>query len=144
MYEFRGYDEKTERWIHGKGLFQSKHSSIICDASGKHITVKSETVGKKYILRDSTNTPIYQGDIIRYSFIDHGNTYSRYYRIVEDELSVWAEELWRDYDLDCETMEVTRLHNIKYSGEHVGIDYFNTYKPTVVVGNIWQNPELLK
>lgn len=144
MYEFRGYNEKTESWIHGNGLIQTKNASVICDTLGKRIIVKPETVGKRYTLRDSARTPVYQGDIIRYSFVDHGNTYSRYYRIVENELSVWAEELWRDYNLDCETMEVTRLHNVRYSGEQVSIDYFNTYKPTIVVGNVWQNPELLK
>lgn len=142
MYRFRGYNEDLKKWIYGAGLKQtSKNAYVYTDS--KWVEVLPETVGKRYVLQDSVSTEIYQGDILRYSFTHAKEIYHRYYVVKEDFLEVWGEEIWRDYELDCETFEITRFHNVKYSGTRRDITSFNTYVPHRVVGNIWQNSDLL-
>lgn len=144
MYTFRGFDTALEKFVYGTTLDQTKYSTRILDkSSNKWCYVTPETVGRKILLKDSKSTEVYQGDILKYSFQHDGEYYHKYYRIFEDDTDVWAEELWRDYELDCETFEVSRFHNTKYVGTRKNISEFNTIKPWVVVGNIWQNPELL-
>lgn len=145
MYEFRAYNSALKQWIYGKGIKQSEDGTVsIFNSEGEWVCPKAqETVGRKIVLEDSTRTVVYQGDIIRYSFTHAGEIYHRYLCIKESSTEVWAEELWRDYDMDCETFTVDRFHNVKYSGTRKDITSFNLYKPVKVVGNIWQNPELL-
>lgn len=144
MYTFRGFDTALEKFVYGTSIDQTDFSTRILDKdSNKWSYVTPETVGRKIVLEDSTRTVVYQGDIIRYSFTHAGEIYHRYLCIKESSTEVWAEELWRDYDMDCETFTVDRFHNVKYSGTRKDITSFNLYKPVKVVGNIWQNPELL-
>lgn len=143
-YKFRGFSLKLKKWIYGNGVEALPNAAQIHDnVADMWVLVDPETVGRKIILKDSKSTEVYQGDILRYDFQHGGEYYHKYYRILEDNTEVWAEELWRDYELDCETFEVSRFHNTKYTGTRKNISEFNTIKPWVVVGNIWQNPELL-
>ena len=144
MYTFRGFDTTLEKFVYGISIDQTNFSTRILDKiSNKWSYVIPETVGRKIILKDSKSTEVYQGDILRYSFQHGEEYYHKYYRILEDSTEAWAEEIWRDYELDCETFEISRFHNTKYAGTRKSIPEFNTIKPWVVVGNIWQNPELL-
>ena len=144
MYTFRGFDTTLEKFVYGISIDQTDFSTRILDKiSNKWSYVVPETVGHKILLKDSKSTEVYQGDILRYSFQHGEEYYHKYYRILEDGTEAWAEEIWRDYELDCETFEVSRFHNTKYAGTRKNISEFNTIKPWVVAGNVWQNPELL-
>lgn len=143
-YKFRGFSLKIKKWIYGNGVETLPNAAQIHDnVANVWVLVDPETVGRKIILKDSKSTEVYQGDILRYSFQHGEEHYHKYYRILEDNSEAWAEELWRDYELDCETFEVSRFHNTKYAGTRKNMSEFNTINPWIVVGNIWQNPELL-
>lgn len=144
IYKFRGLNLKSKTWIRGNGVEALNNAAQIHDnIANMWILVDPETVGRMYRLNDSTCTEVYQGDILRYTFDHNKELYHRYYVIKETENDCWAEEIWRDYELDCNTFEVTRFHNVKYAGTPKKLDTFNLYKPVKVIGNIWQNPELL-
>jgi hypothetical protein len=145
MYTFRGFNLTRKEWIFGNGVEIMSNAAQIHDKKepATWAFVDPETVGIEHILTDCKHTKVYQGDILRYSFEHKGEFYNRYYCIKENSLEVWAEELWRDYELDCETFETERFHNTKYKGTRRDITTFNTVKAWKVVGNIWQNPELL-
>lgn len=142
MYRFRGYSEALEKWVHGTGIKQTSKNTYIY-ANDRWAEVLPETAGKGYLLPDSGHTEVYQGDILRYTFTYAGEIYHRYYVVKEDSLEVWGEEVWRDYELDCKTFEITRLHNTKYSGTRKDLTNFNIHVPHKLIGNIWQNSDLL-
>lgn len=144
IYKFRGFNLKSKTWIRGNGVEALNNAAQIHDnVANVWVLVDPETVGRAIRLSDSTRTEVYQGDIVRYSFKHKGETYHKYFKICENEYDTWAEELWRDHELDCETFEVSRFHNVKYAGTRKDITSFNTRTAWTVVGNIWQNPELL-
>lgn len=144
-YKFRGYSDTLKRWVYGTSVYQTSRGVEIfnTEACGHKTQVNPDTFGKCWILQDAHNTEVYQGDILRYAFVQDGIMYNRYYKIIEDEYGVRGEELWRDYDLDPETLEVSRYHSYKFKGTIVELSYFNTSKPCKKVGTIWQNPEYL-
>lgn len=145
MYTFRGFDTTLEKFVYGTSIDQTQFSTSILDrVSDKWSYVVPETVGHMYRLNDSTCTEVYQGDILRYTFDHNKEIYHRYYVIKETENGCWAEEVWRDYELDCNTFEVTRFHNVKHAGTPKKLDTFNLHTPVKIIGNIWQNPELLQ
>jgi hypothetical protein len=142
-YAFRGYSAVRKVWITGDGIDQSDNLIKIHSNTAGWVYVMPKTVGRKIILKDKNNTEVYQGDILRYSFKQGSEFYNKYYKVCENTYEVWAEELWRDYELDCETFEVTRFHNTKFVGVRKDIDTFDLTEPVTVVGTIWHNPELL-
>ena len=144
IYRYRGYNPKLKEWIFGNGMYCIHSDAGILNTSGEwKCAVNPETIGRRYVLNDSTSTEVYQGDVICYTFDHAKELYHRYYVIKETENGCWAEELWRDYEMDCNTFEVTRFHNVRYAGTRKNLDTFDLYKPVKVIGNIWQNPELL-
>jgi hypothetical protein len=145
MYTFRGYDPERKRFVYGKGIDQTKFSTRIhVESLDVWTYVTPNTVGIESNLGDPARTKIYQGDIVKYSFKERGEIFNRYFVVKQNKQNTYCEELWRDYDLDNETFEVTRTHNTKYAGDIKAIDsFFITRCVCTVVGNVWQNPELM-
>jgi hypothetical protein len=143
-YHFRGYNQKLKEWIFGDGLMQYDGGAQILNSKGDwRVNIDTRTIGREIVLEDSAHTAVYQGDILKYSF-KHGNEYfNRYYVIKENSSKVWAEELWRDYELDPNTFEVSRFHNTNHKGDTRDITSFYTYEPCKILGTIWTHPELL-
>lgn len=144
IYKFRAYNYELKQWIYGDGInYNIPNTVTIHNSNGDWLCPNAvATAGRRIILDDSVKTEVYQGDILKYSFETNGEYYNRYYIIKENANDVWAEELWRDYELDSETFEVSRFHNTKYKGTHKDISSFNTIKPWKVIGTVWTNPEL--
>lgn len=145
MYRFRGLDPVTNEWVYGTCIDQTKFSTrILSETKNVWAYVDAKTVGVERILENSAATKLYQGDILRYSFKYKDEPYNRYYRVKENSFKAWIEEIWRDYALDPDTLEPMRFHNTEYAGsieDLVKCDARGTWK---VVGNIWQNSELIK
>jgi uncharacterized phage protein (TIGR01671 family) len=145
MYEFRGYNNTLHKWIYGKGMYQHKCTVQVYDQSSITWTfVDPKTLGRKYVLNDASKTTVYRGDVVRQSFKENDVTYNKYYVVKEDSLGAFCEELWRDYSVDPDTFEISRLHNVKYSGDKKYLNYFSQFTNCKVLGNIWQNPELIQ
>lgn len=145
IYKFRAYNYELKQWIYGDGInYNIPNAVTIYNSDGDWICPNAiPTAGRRIVLNDSVKTEVYQGDILKYSFETNGEYYNRYCVIKENANEIWAEEIWRDYDLDSETFEISRFHNTKYKGTRKDISSFNTIKPYKVVGTIWTNPELL-
>lgn len=145
MYNFRGYSPILEKWVFGKGVDITSNKVLIHfrEAPEAWVDVLPETLGMCRELPDLAKTKIYQGDILRYTFTQDGETYNRYYVAKEDSQELHCVELWRDYNLDPKTFEIERMHNTNYEGSSYHLTYFNEHKVCKVIGNIWDNPNLM-
>lgn len=145
MYIFRGYNPDIKRMVIGKSINQTEFSvKIHSDSTKLWSYVDPKSLGIRAILKCTVTLDVYQGDIIRYTFTDHGEVFNRYYIVKQDNCSVYCEELWRDYHVNCETFEVSRLHSVVYRGERKDLTDFTIRNLCKVIGNIWENPELIE
>lgn len=145
MYCFRGYNSTLKQFIYGDGISQLKNNIQILSTSGEwSCDVDAATVGIRYVLDDSRKTVVYKGDVLHYRFTDPVATYSRYYEVCENETGAYCKEIWRDYDVNPDTFDITRFHNTKFKGDRKNLNWFNPHMDCKVVGNIWQNSELIQ
>lgn len=146
--KFRGFKVVDEEFkeITGTGvLFINPKAYIL-----KYTVPTSESVTKIQVVPASVSQSIYVenlghvylGDVVKYTFKEKNEYYSRYYQIVERNNLVKFMELYRDYVLNEEDLTVTRGKFRTNLGEYRAIDTPMKYTETyTVVGNIWQNPE---
>ena len=121
--EFRGKEKDNDEWIYGSLLIDETQNSyvIVDNQEGIGREVNPETIGQYTGLKDKNGKKIFEGDIVK----------------------------WADY-----TMEI-------FWGEDIGIGYGFCWRPCgsnrdyqesmtgfideyEVIGNIYDNPELLK
>ena len=118
---FRGFNRKNNVWLHGFYL-QNRKAHFVCPdefAIGKtweDYEVDPETLGQYTGLKDKNGKEIYEGDIMR-------NDEGHVCEVVWDELSCG----FRQYDYEDELMP------------NIIENEFDE-----VIGNIHDNPELLK
>lgn len=145
-YKFRGKAPGDGEWVYGHNLQKTPLRIFIGTTGTERWTlVRPETLGIEYALEDATKVSVYQGDIVRYAFTERGTLYNKYYVVKEGAQGPWFEELWRDYYLNPDTLEVERCTNVRCRGTKEPLNAFNNrFSTCKVVGNIWDNPELLK
>lgn len=120
--KFRGYNKKNSQWLYGFYL-QNRGEHFVCPdefATGKsweNYEVDPTSVGQFTGLFDKNGREIYEGDIIRHS------PKSDIYYIIE----------WHDCGLIAKQIG---------SSSYAGITYWINI--TEVIGNIYDNPEILK
>ena len=126
------------QWVYG-GIFpctgslsiiygwESEKERAACDI--KKWTVYSDTVGQYTGLTDKNGVRIFEGDIVRYIDPD-----TQEYDIGEKYVADWDEE------------EACILFECFVYGESISYEVFNKRqaKNLEVIGNIFDNPELLK
>lgn len=138
--KFRGINTETGEWVYGTYL-DGFIINGVAEATEEYICiedwrlVREETVGQYTGLKDKHGKPIYEGDILTceyYPFQDEG------------ELNYNAEVFWSEVD----SQFCVELHcvNPKKSGISNGICEGLTERGTEfeIIGNIWDNPELLE
>lgn len=121
--KFRGKSIETGQWVYGSLLqMQSGSSILVEDIDAKlydEYKVIPDTVGQFTGLYDKDGREIYEGDILSSGYMDAGNIEVRFVR------GVFAF-LWNgDLDNECPTTAPT-------------------HEWAEVIGNIHDNPELLK
>lgn len=130
--KFRGKDLNTGEWAYGDLHTLCDHPHIHTEVTsypfaGKRSFVDTDTIGQFTGLYDSRNTPIYEGDIIKSNSIKHLIGYS-----VEDA---------RFYCIPTRYVGDVDFERCERSGfDQKWINEFGK----VVIGNKWDNPELLK
>lgn len=118
--KFRGYNVKNARWLHGHYFINRGGHYIVTDGianpflTHEDFTVRPDTVGQFTGLHDANGKEIYEGDILREG--ETGNTL----QVVYD-----APEF-------C------------FMDNAYGYRFLNHAENFKVIGNIYDNPELLK
>lgn len=123
-YLFRGIREDNGEWAYGDLITKPIHHECVILSEGViHYAVKHETVGQYTGFKDRKENPIFDGDIVRLA--------DKYNYIVK-----WDEGRWV---CDHTNEEWGRWGNLYRAFE---CDFLQKY--FVIIGNIHQNPELLK
>lgn len=126
-YLFRGKRKDNEEWVHGDLWCNPYGKRVVCIVSpinNQGTTggneVDAETVGQYTGMVDKNGTKIFEGDICSFGDTDGGRTN---YEIC------WIENRW-----------------IVRECSHSGVDDLDLFfcKRSVVISNIYDNPELLE
>lgn len=130
--KFRAKRSDTGEWVYGDLIHRNDGDVAIytnldtwaenqddVDAYGDSFRVDNSTVGQFIGILDKNGKEIYEGDIVEYTTCYFGNE-KRHRKVVE----------WESFDSDD-------------FGEPHNIGYFNLSEYMEVIGNIYDNPELL-
>ena len=133
--KFRGKDIETDKWVYGSLIHRIGYMPMIMvnyESNGKitygeAYAVKRDTVGQFIGLKDKNGKEIYDGDIMQYNSLLRTEKYYRY---------VIA---WNPIDMafGCASLEQAFIDCPDIVGGAQITD-------SVIIGNIYDNPELLK
>lgn len=139
---FRGKSRNNGKWYQGD-LVTVAHKRFIDDDISKE-RVKPETVGQYTGLTDKNGTKIFEGDIVAFYFFDKGVKNTRTMFIEWIDSGFCMKELFRDYRLTSDFNIITeKIYT--YQGEiKQGVYKSNNSYFVEIIGNIHDNPELLK
>ena len=139
--EFRGKSKKTGKWVYGYYFKDFNGKSYIintlqaietADASNVWVEVLEETIGQYTGLKDKNGKEIYEGDTVKINAHNYDYGFKQ-------------EEIGQIKFIDGSFGFYRKIDNIKYCFYDLPtevaereIDYYE------VIGNIWDNLELLK
>lgn len=136
---FRGKCRQSNIWIYGGVEVQGERYCAIYDKElpyDNQVNVLYETIGQCTELHDKNDNLIFDGDIIKAEiYFNENNGEFIVYKIIHQDYSWKANKLYQigidaDYELEC----------IWFS-ELINKDWFGNIE---IIGNIHDNPELLK
>ena len=121
--KFRGRSIERNEWVYGSLLrdeIQKKYY-IVDNESGVEKEVDENTIGQYTSLKDKNGVKIYKGDILKYSDEDTAIV------VFNEKYSYFMVKPIQDFYFDSDVLG----HTIEYN-------------QVEVIGNIYDNPELLK
>ena len=119
--KFRAQDIASNKWLYGDLRHHKDDICIFGQGGNKGEQVKNETIGQFTGLHDKDKKPIFEGDIIRAA--RDNKLYSITFRDGMFYASIEEANIFGGYPLWCLCDEE---------------------EPCTIVGNIYENPELLK
>ena len=147
---FRGIDEGTQEWVFGyycerpSPFHIGKEYSIFDDKTISRYTIRPETVGQYTGFTDKNGKKIFEGDIVEFYFFDKGHKNTKTMYIEWRDSGFCMRELFRDYRL-AEDFSIIEEKIFTYRGDiRNGVYTTNNTYFVEVIGNIHDNPELLK
>lgn len=120
--KFRGRNNKASPWVYGYVVFDDPDKAVIFQ-DGIECDVDVESVGEFTGLLDRNGKEIYEGDVARFVF--NG-------RDLEEGVIEWHEDMFH-------------IRSLKYPNLSPG-NYRLAYiaSRSEIIGNIYENPELVK
>lgn len=127
-FKFRGKDKKTGEWFYGN-LYDKDTSgrTHICTTKKGCLDIDPDTVGQYIRKKDKNGNEIYEGDIMQYNSLLRPEKYYRY-------VIAWNP---MDMAFGCASLEHAFLNCPDIGGGAQITD-------SIIIGNIYDNPELLK
>lgn len=108
------------------------------------IPILIETVGQYTGLTDKNGKKIFEGDIVEFYFFDKGHKNTKTMFIEWRDSGFCMRELFRDYRL-ADDFSIIEEKIFTYRGDiRKGVYTTNNTYFVEVIGNIYDNPELLK
>jgi uncharacterized phage protein (TIGR01671 family) len=116
--KFRGRKTSDNEWVYGSLIIDTQQGwyHIADKETGSIWSVIPETIGQYTGLKDKNGKEIYEGDIIQYG-------------------GYYANVIWKDSGLILKWINIDYLRN--------DLSYWITIRESNVIGNIYENPELL-
>ena len=146
---FRGKTTDTGEWIEGFYFYKDRtqEHGIHCSVSmgvlvDRAFEVIPETVGQFTGLTDKNGVKIFEGDVIQWTFGKH------YWEAVvqsmpeSQSVNLYTLETFHNCTKDMETEEYTYERSDSRGGFRNDVTYLSN--KSEVIGNIHDNPELLK
>lgn len=135
---FRGWNKKNKKWLYGYFCVNRGEHFIAPDefvnplASYEDYVVDADTVGQYTGLKDEKGVKIFEGDIVRFSYITDG--------IERIEIECLAKVVFKDGSFMIKCVK-GHIHN-SMQRALFAMDYFNI--KVEVIGNVTDNPEMVK
>lgn len=133
--KFRGFNAKNNQWLYGSHIINRGKNFVAPDEFADDKTwedyeVEPETVGQFTGLHDKNGKEIYEGDKVRHPYIDP----------IFGDLVETGEFVHSTICFNNGAFVV----NYRLDGEYIYLQDFVRLKCLEVIGNIHDNPELLK
>lgn len=131
-FKFRGITKgKVNEFVYGSLLWYAGEPQI-WDKDGKNYIVKPETIQQCTGLKDKNGKLIFEGDIVN--------------QIYEDETIYKCEVVYNNCSFQLKHIEDKNVNYINTPMYCYAINYLGHYteKKLEVIGNIYENPELLE
>ena len=133
--KFRAWDKKYEEFIYDYRVYLDNHGIPYVDSTIYDMTDITEKVEiLRYTgFKDKEGNEIYEGDILTWDGGREGHSKREQDYIIE---VLRTDKMW------IEVAEHTNMYMFNYDTS--GSDYPEYLKDSVVIGNIYENPELLE
>jgi len=138
--KFRGKKHNSE-WVYGDYFnnhdiganndFIINHNDM--SGTGQEFYIDIEFLCQYTGLKDKNLNKIYEGDIVRWDDMSNG----KYWRIAVVKIDP-------DIQFDCSEIKITPNAKSNYCFNFGEFIYKDTHKHLEIIGNIYDNPELLK
>lgn len=129
--KFRAKSKKTSNWVYGDLLQDQYQGFIVTDDTRETIEINLETIGEYVNLKDKNGKEIYEGDILTFE------DYTSDKWILNKELE---KAIVKYNQGDCSFAPQDIEENTK-GGKYY--HYWNQIRSIIIIGNIYENHELL-